>query len=127
MNEQISTAPLVLHEDAFYEFFVPYRHPESRFDIWGGLGLETFGEDLQLVRKLDSSYVWTVLDSGCSDDQWITSGIHHVNRVCYLVTEKSHNGLIVDFRVPQSARSLTPLGLTRQIRKLERAMAQVIV
>lgn len=69
MNEQISIASLVLHEDTFYEFFVPYRHPESRFDIWGGLGLETFGEDLQLVRKLDSSYVWTVLDSGCDEDR----------------------------------------------------------
>lgn len=123
MNEQIFTASLVLHEDAFCEFFVPYRHLESRFDIWGGLGLETFGEDLQLVRKLDSSYVWTVLDSGCSEDQWITSGIHHVNRVCYLVTEKAHNGLIVDFRVSQRARSLTSLGLTRQIKKLERAMS----
>ena len=125
MKEQISTASLVLHEDAFYEFFVPYRHPESRFDIWGGLGLETFGEDLQLVRKLDSSYVWTVLDSDCDEDQWITTGIHHVNRVCYLVTKKAHYGLIVDFRVPQRARSLTPLGLSRQIRKLEREVTKV--
>ena len=127
MNEQITSASLVLHEDAFYEFFVPYRHPESRFDIWGGLGLETFGEDLQLVRKLDSSYVWSVLDSDCDEDQWITSGIHHVNRVCYLVTEKAHNGLIVDFRVPQRTRSLTQLGLTRQLSKLERAMSQMHV
>lgn len=125
MNEQLNTSSLVLHEDAFYEFFAPYRHPESRFDIWGGYGLETFGEDLQLVRRLDSSYVWTVLDSGCDEDQWITSGIHFVNRICYLVTEKAHGGLVVDFRVQQRTRSLTSLGLTRQIRKLERAMAQM--
>ena len=117
-------SPLVLHEDAFHVFFVPYRHPDSRFNIWGGYGLETFWEDFQLVRRLDDSYVWTVLDSGCDADQWITSGIHYVNRVCYLVTKKAHNGLIVDFRVPNRARSLKPLGLTRQIRKLERAMAQ---
>lgn len=61
MNEPSPIPPLVLHEDAFYAFFSPYRHPESRFYIWGGYGLETFGEDLQLVRRLDDSYVWTVL------------------------------------------------------------------
>jgi hypothetical protein len=125
MTEPLPLSPLVLHEDAFDAFFLPYRHPESRFNIWGGYGLETFGEDFQLVSRLDESYVWTVLDSGCDVDQWITSGIHYVNRVCYLVTERAHNGLIVDFRVPHRARFLTPLGLTRQIRKLERAMAQM--
>jgi len=36
--------------------------------------------------------------------QWITSGIHYVNRICYLVTERAHNGLVVDFRVPHRAR-----------------------
>lgn len=125
MIEPLPLSSLVLHEDAFYAFFSPYRHPESRFNIWGGYGLETFGGDFQLVNRLDDSYVWTVLDSGCDDDQWITSGIHYVNRVCYLVTERAHNGLIVDFRVPHRAQSLTPLGLTRQIRRLERAMARM--
>jgi hypothetical protein len=116
---------LLLHEDTFYEFFVPYRHPKSKFDIWGGMGLETFGEDFQLVRSLDDNYVWTVVDSSCNSDQWITPGIHHVNRVCYLVTEKPHNGLMVDFLAPHNLRSLTPLGLKRQLRKLEKAMAQL--
>lgn len=125
MIESLPISSLVLHEDAFHAYFLPYRHPESRFNIWGGLGLEIFGEDFQLVRKLDDSYMWTVLDSGCGADQWITSGIHYVNRVCYLVTERAHNGLIVDFRVPYRARPLTSLGLARQIRKLERAMAQM--
>ena len=32
-------------ELGFYEFFRPFRHPSSHFDIWGGYGLETFGED----------------------------------------------------------------------------------
>lgn len=80
MNQQISTNSLVLHEDAFYEYFKPYRHPDACHDIWGGLGLETFGEDMQLVKGLGSLYVWSVLDSDSCDDQWITSGIHHVNR-----------------------------------------------
>ncbi len=26
--------PLVFHEDVFYEYFKPYRHPLSHHDIW---------------------------------------------------------------------------------------------
>ncbi len=120
MTEPLS--PLILHEDAFYTFFVPYRHPKSRHNIWGGIGLETFGEDFELVRNLDENYVWTVVESGCDSDQWITPGINYVNRICYLVTEKAHNGLMVDFRAPHNLRSLTPLGLKRKILKIERTM-----
>jgi hypothetical protein len=52
---------LILHEDVFYEYFVPYRHPKAHHNIWGGLGLETFAEDMTLVRSIDSKHVWTVL------------------------------------------------------------------
>jgi hypothetical protein len=112
--------PVVLHEDAFYEYFVPYRHPEARHNVWGGHGLETFGEDIQLVRRLDPEYAWTVVDG--ESDQWITPGVRYVNRICYLVTKKAHNWLDVDFRVARNARSLTAIGLRRQIRKIESLM-----
>ena len=111
---------VVLHEDTFYEYFKPYRHPDAGYNIWGGLGLETFGKDLDTVRKLDVSYVWTVLDGSSGRDQWISPGIHLVNRICYLVTEKSHEGIDVDFRVPSRLNSLTPIGLTRQMNILFR-------
>jgi hypothetical protein len=120
MSETLT--PLILHEDAFYDFFVPYRHPKSRHDIWGGIGLETFGEDFELVRSLDENFLWTVVESGCDADLWITPGIRYVNRICYLLTEKAHMELVVDFRVPHNLRSLSPLGLKRQVNKLERAM-----
>lgn len=123
MTETLS--PLILHEDAFYAFFVPYQHPKSRRNIWGGIGLETVGKDFELVRSLDDNYVWTVVESGCDADQWITSGVHYVNRICYLVTERAHNGLNVDFRAPHNLRSLTPLGLKRQTQKLERVMTKM--
>jgi hypothetical protein len=116
--------PLMLHEDVFYEYFKPYRHPQAHHNIWGGHGLETFGEDLRLIRSLDpdSDYVWTVVDGDSGNDQWITPGVRYVNRVCYLVTEKSHHGIEVDFRCPFRLNSLTPLGLKRQINKLRRAL-----
>ncbi len=112
--------PVVLHEDAFYEYFKPYRHHDSCYDIWGGLGLETFGKDLDTVKKIDASHLWTVVEGGSGNDMWITPGYHFVNRICYLVTEKSHQGIDVDFRVPSGFSSLTPIGLKRQVNKISR-------
>jgi hypothetical protein len=111
---------ITLHEDAFYEFFKPYRHPESCDNIWGGLGLETYGKDFKTVLKMDESYVWTVLDGCESNDQWITPGIHFVNRICYMVTEKPHLWIPVEFRIPSRFSSLTPIGLLRQMNKVTR-------
>jgi hypothetical protein len=119
-NEKLMTTPVVLHEDAFYEYFKPYRHPEACQNIWGGLGLETFGKDLETVKKLDASYLWTVVEGGSGNDQWITPGYHYVNRICYLVTEKSHQGIDVEFRVPARLNSLTRIGLRRQVNKISR-------
>jgi len=107
--------PRVFHEDTFYEYFEPYRHPEAHFNIWGDIGLETFGKDLEIVRRLDPEYLWTVMDGDSGTDQWISPGIHHVNRVCYLVTRKPHKWIDVAFRVRHRMTSLTPLGLRRQI------------
>lgn len=114
---------LLLHEDTFYEFFRPFRPPEAKHDIWGGLGLETFGSDFELVQRFDIDYVWTVVDGDSGRGQWITPGIRYVNRICYLVTERSSSGIDVDFRCPLRPSSLTPLGLKRQIRRLERLLA----
>jgi len=62
---------LTLHEDAFSEFFRPYRHKDANHDIWGGIGLEAFGDDRELVKSLPVESVWTVVD-GDDGDQWIS-------------------------------------------------------
>ena len=115
--------PCLLHEDTFYEYFKPILHAGTMCDISGGHGLETYGEDLEIVRRHDPAFVWTVVD-GDSDSQWITTGFHYVNRVCYLITEKPHDSIPVEFRVGNNCRSLKPLGLKRQILKLERLMVE---
>ena len=90
----------VFHEDVFYEYFRPFRHPLARFgDIWGGHGLETYGDDLQLAFKYDSDYVWTVVDCGESSHEWIIPGFHHVNRICFLLTEVAHFDAPIEFRI----------------------------
>lgn len=115
----VSMTTRVLHEDTFYEYFEPYRHPEASFNVWGGIGLETFGKDLEIVRSIEPEYLWTVVDDGDGRDQWISTGFHHVNRICYLVTRKPHNWIDVEFRAPYRMRSLTPIGLQRQLTVLK--------
>lgn len=113
---------VVFHEDVFYEFFRPFRHPSSQFNIWGGYGLETFGEDLQTVKNYAEDFVWTLVDGSDGPDQWITPGFHFVNRVCDLLTEVPHDGVSVEFRVARRPHSLTPVGLARRITTLRRIM-----
>jgi len=125
MSNHSTGAMLTLHEDAFYEFFRPYRHNDAKHDIWGGLGLETFGRDLELVKQLPATHVWTVVDGSDTADQWILTGIHTVNRVCFLVTEVPHNWREIEFRIPRRGYSLTRLGLLRQTNKLIRLMLPV--
>ncbi|HXH73077.1 MAG TPA: hypothetical protein VNI58_09720, partial [Mariprofundaceae bacterium] len=86
-------------------------------DIWGGIGLETYDGDWKLVKSLPATYLWTVVD-GDDGDQWILTGVHTVNRVCYLVTETPHDWQEVEFRIPRRGYSLTKIGLKRQINKL---------
>ena len=110
----------VFHEDVFYEYFHPFRHPLASFgDVWGGHGLETYGNDLQLAFKYDTDYVWTVVDSGESSDEWIIPGFHRVNRICFLLTKVAHFDAPIEFRIARSPHSLTPIGLARRITTLK--------
>jgi hypothetical protein len=49
--------PVVLHEDAFYEYFKTYRDPDACHDIWGGLGLETSAKTL-IQSENRMSLIW---------------------------------------------------------------------
>ncbi len=112
----------VFHEDVFYEYFKPFRHPDAQYEIWGGFGLESFGKDLETVKNHDPAYVWTVIDGESGSFQWIIAGAHHVNRVCYLITEVPHNWIDIEFRIGGRPSSLTALGLRRQITRLQKEM-----
>ena len=112
------------HEDVFYEYFRPFRHPLARFDIWGGLGLETFGSDLQLAFEHDENHVWTVVDGEAGTDQWIIPGFHRVNRICFLLTEVAHFDVPIEFRIEHKSRSLTPIGLARRLRTLKQILGE---
>lgn len=110
-------SPLILHEEVFYHYFKPYRHPASQYEIWDSLGLESFGSDLDLVCQLPSENVWTVLE-GESDVQWIVPGLRIVNRVCYLVTEIPHNKTVIEFEIKNAPDTICDAELARQLEKL---------
>ena len=115
-------ASTVFHEDVFYEFFRPFRHPSSEFKIWGGLGLEPFGSDLQVAKDYSERFVWTVLDGCKGPDQWIAPGRLYVNRVCYLLTEVAHDWVPVEFRIEFRSSGLTTTGLARRVSALHKLM-----
>jgi len=50
-----------------------------------GCLFETYGEELEFVRKQDPRTIWTLVD-GDDGDQYLVSGYHHVNRLGYLLT-----------------------------------------
>ena len=72
--------------DVYDAYFQPFRHPATRFNIWGGHGFETFGADFLVVNNFARNFVWKVVDDGGGLDQWITHGLHYVMRggVCPL-------------------------------------------
>ena len=117
--------PITLHEDSFHDFFRPYRHPATTSDCWGGLGLETFGSDLNIVRQVESRFLWTVTDGEAGRDSWILPGIHTVNRVCYLITERAHDWIPASFKAPSPPYSLTTIGLSRQLRRIEKLLSPI--
>lgn len=114
----------VFHEDVFYTYFRPFRHPSARNDIWGGHGLETFGADLQLAFDYDENHVWTVVDGDKGSDQWIIPGFHRINRICYLLTEVGHRNAPVEFRIKNVPSSLSEIGLKRRMSTLEKLLAR---
>jgi hypothetical protein len=114
----------VFHEDVFYEYFRPFRHPLARYDIWGGHGLETYGDDLQIAFNYDEHRVWTVVDGDEGPDQWIIPGFHRFNRICFLLTEVAHFDAPIEFRIERGPRSLTPRGLARRITSLKRILSE---
>ena len=111
---------MTFHEDVFYQYFRPTRHPGAAFDIWGGHGLETFGSDLSIARQYRQDHVWTVVDG--DRDEWIVPGLRFVNRICYLLTELPHRHADIQFRVAANSSTLTSRGLARRLAVLRRML-----
>jgi hypothetical protein len=78
-----------LSEDAFDALFplIPnHLNPNATWCLktTGGCLFETFGAEIDFVRKHNPRAVWTLID-GDNGMQNLISGVHLVNRVGYLV------------------------------------------
>jgi len=79
-----------LTEDEFdtrYPLRTNHLNPHASWAVGegGGCLFETFGEELDFVRKQHPSTVWTLVD-GEDGDMYLLSGIHFVNRIGYLIS-----------------------------------------
>jgi len=85
---------------------------------------EALAEALRLNVE-NGAVVNESVDGGDDADQWILTGIHTVNRICYLVTEVPHNWMDIQFRIPARGYALTRIGLLRQMNKISRSMSEI--
>ena len=58
---------------------------------------ETYGEELQHVKKQDSRHIWTY----CEEDDilFLSQGFHLVNRLGYVITELPYDGEYTTIRI----------------------------
>ena len=53
---------------------------------YDGKMFETYGKELEFVKKQDNNKIWTLVDEE-NEEMWILSGYHLVNRIGYFITE----------------------------------------
>lgn len=99
------TKPCIeLTEDQFaeqYPLLLNHLNPQASWGgEQGGCLFETYGEELAFVGEQDPRTVWTLID-GNDGDLCVLSGIHFVNRIGYLLSERPvPEGIRVHVRFP---------------------------
>lgn len=68
--------------------YIPIRNTIKKNAPYDGTMFETFGLELDFVKKADEKKVWTLVD-GDNGSVVIVAGYHHVNRIGYFITEKT--------------------------------------
>jgi hypothetical protein len=79
-----------LSEDAFdaqYPLVTNHLNPSAGWVLGEGCGclFETYGDELDFVRRQDPRTIWTLVD-GDDGDLYLVSGYHLVNRIGYLIS-----------------------------------------
>lgn len=50
-----------------------------------GFAFETFGEELEFVKKFQNCFIWTAINCD-NEETWIVPGYHFVDRYLYFIT-----------------------------------------
>ncbi|MGA2254285.1 MAG: hypothetical protein ABSG53_06445 [Thermoguttaceae bacterium] len=88
--------------DALYPLRTNHLNPHATWAFGGERGclFETFGEELDFVRRQPPSTIWTLVD-GEDGDMYLHSGMHFVNRIGYLVSLAAvPEGVDIQVRIP---------------------------
>jgi hypothetical protein len=59
-------------------------------DDGNGIMFETYGEELEYVKKQNPNCIWTLMDSDDGEEPLVVEGFHFVNRIGYFITENPH-------------------------------------
>ena len=93
--------------DAQYTLVRNHLNPNASWSYGDGPGclFETYGDELEFVRKQDHCNVWTLAD-GDNGDLYLASGFHFVNRIGYLIsTVPVPPDVDIEVRIPTSEES----------------------
>jgi hypothetical protein len=80
---------LTITDDQWDSTYQPLPNTVSGYNEYDQL-FETYGADLDFVRKHSRDRIWTQVD-GDDDKIYILNGYHIVNRIGYYITKKPHN------------------------------------
>ena len=73
----------------FDEWFDTYKPIPNNIDTnasFDGHMFETYGDEVEFVKKADPAYIWTYGD-GDDGGSYVWNGWHFVNRIGYFITE----------------------------------------
>ena len=74
-----------MNYEQWFDTYRPIPNPLDANASMDGCMFETFGPEVEFVRKADDHNVWTLLD--CGGTAIVASGYHFVNRIGYFITQ----------------------------------------
>ena len=77
-----------MNEEQWEDEYKPIKNHIDTNASFDGYAFETFDEELEFVKKADPKKVWTIVE-GDDNEIYYVSGFHYVNRLSYIITEKS--------------------------------------
>ena len=82
-----------------------HLNPNASWSFGDGEGclFETYGEELEFIRKQDPNRIWTFVD-GDDGDLYVISGFHYVNRIGYLLAcDPIPDNTLIEVHIPMDS------------------------
>lgn len=82
--------------DIWFEKFKPETVESLETEDVSPRMYETYGEDLEKIRKTNLGKIWTLLD--CDGELYLSPGFHIVNRLNYFICENDWDEKTRDYK-----------------------------